>query len=145
MWMASHELLRGFRQNIAERELPVLFRDRCLQDDMQKQISELVPEPGQVIVIQRFHHFVRLLDERITERAVCLGTVPRALFAEPPHDADVPVKLLSGDGGISLLLCGSAFHAWFLGSKANIGNRRRSCKPPCFSGYSMVIITCERP
>ena len=88
MGMPTHELVADPGEDLRERELPLLFRDRGLHRDMEKEVAELLCQVRGVLPPERVENLVGLLEETLPERAVGLFPVPGTLPAESPRDRD---------------------------------------------------------
>jgi hypothetical protein len=95
--MSPDELGGDSMENLVHGEFASLFSDRCLQDDMQKEIAELRPEIIEATSVQRIDHLIRLLYQAVSQRAVRLLPVPRAFLPEFSDDANETTKFSRRD------------------------------------------------
>ena len=68
-------------------------RDLGVEDHLQQQVAELLPEMIMVAGLDRLDRLGGLLDQVLHQRAMGLLGVPRALPAQPGHHRDQPLQL----------------------------------------------------
>ena len=76
--MATDHLGRHALDHVTEGESTGLFRDARVEDDLEEQVTEFVPEILQVAPLDRVDDFVSLLQGVRGQADMGLQQVPRA-------------------------------------------------------------------
>jgi hypothetical protein len=86
--MASDKFCTDIGNDLAECEFPLLFSNRSVQGDVEKQVTELSPEVHYTVPVEGFYDLVRFLNEGGSEGSMCLTPVPGAVAPEPPDNSN---------------------------------------------------------
>ena len=92
--MAANHLVRDAARDRVEIEAAVLPRHLGVEDDLEEQVAEFVPQRRPIALADRFGHLVGLLDRVGRDGLETLLQIPRATairIAQPGHDLQQPV------------------------------------------------------
>jgi len=76
--MSAYHLLVYLAGDVVEREFSGLGGHLSMQDDMEKQVPQLLPEVGVILAVDGLQEFADLLDQAVADRAVGLLAIPGA-------------------------------------------------------------------
>jgi len=65
---------------------------------MEQEVSQFVPEPGEIVPIESIDCFIRLLDQVVADGAMRLAPIPGAFAAQTADDRDKPDEISGRNG-----------------------------------------------
>jgi len=74
--VAAHHLLVHLAGDVVEGELPGLGRHLSVQDDMEQQVAQFLPEVGVVLPVDGLQELADLLDQAVADGPVGLFAIP---------------------------------------------------------------------
>src|SRR5690625_5936532 len=75
--MSSNQLLIDFARNLIKGKMTSLLRNSRMENDLQKNITQLLPHVLHVVPVDCFEKLSRFLDQAAGQRLMGLLAIPR--------------------------------------------------------------------
>jgi hypothetical protein len=92
MGMATGNLLFQPTYDFFPRERPGFLSDDDLKRNVEKEVTELIPNFAGVFRVNRVDDFVRFFEEMGHERSRCLTAVPGVIRAQKGHERERTIE-----------------------------------------------------